>query len=296
MIISASYKTDLPSLYGPWFMRRLEAGFCRVVNPYGGQMYEVDLRLRAVDGFVFWTKNLGPFRDALAEVRRRGYPFVVQYGINGYPRVLEPAVCEAHRAVAHVREVADLYGPRVAVWRYDPILFTSLTPPAFHAENFGRLAGGLAGAVDEVVISFAHVYRKTERNVTRAAAEAGFTWEDPDDETKCRLAKTLTDIAASHGLRLTVCSQQRYVVPGAGEARCVDAGRLADVAGHPVRAPVKGNREDCRCHRSRDIGDYDTCTQGCVYCYAVSHHAVAHRRRRDHDPGGAFLFPPPLRE
>lgn len=292
MIISASYKTDLPALYGPWFMRRLEAGFCRMVNPYGGQIHEVDLRPRAVDGFVFWTKNLGPFRDALAEVRRRGYPFVVHYGINGYPRVLEPAVCDAEHAVAHVCEVADRYGPRVAVWRYDPILFTSLTPPAFHAENFGKLAATLAGAVDEVVISFAHVYRKTQRNVARAAAAAGFTWEDPDGETKRALARALTDIAASHGIRLTVCSQQRYVVPGAGEARCVDAARLADVAGHPVRAPLKGNRPDCRCHRSRDIGDYDTCTQGCVYCYAVSSTEAAARRRCDHDPDGEFLFAP----
>ena len=36
MIISASYKTDIPAFYGEWFMARLKAGYCRMVNPYGG--------------------------------------------------------------------------------------------------------------------------------------------------------------------------------------------------------------------------------------------------------------------
>jgi hypothetical protein len=91
-------------------------------------------------------------------------------------------------------------------------------------------------------------------------------------------------------MKLTVCSQRRFVVEGAGEARCVDAVRLGDVAGAPVRAPVKGNREDCRCHRSRDIGEYDTCPHGCVYCYAVNDHRLARDRHRAHDPEGEFLF------
>jgi len=38
MIISASYKTDIPAFYGEWFMNRLDAGYCDMVNPYGGQI------------------------------------------------------------------------------------------------------------------------------------------------------------------------------------------------------------------------------------------------------------------
>ena len=34
MIISASYKTDIPTFYGEWFMNRLRAGYCKMVNPY----------------------------------------------------------------------------------------------------------------------------------------------------------------------------------------------------------------------------------------------------------------------
>ena len=75
MIVSASYRTDIPAFYGRWFLNRLRAGFCRTVNPYGGQVARIELTPGAVDGFVFWTRNIGPFREALAEVAGRGFPF-----------------------------------------------------------------------------------------------------------------------------------------------------------------------------------------------------------------------------
>jgi DNA repair photolyase len=55
---------------------------------------------------------------------------------------------------------------------------------------------------------------------------------------------------------------------------------------------VKGNRPECACHESRDIGEYDTCPHGCVYCYAVRTRALARRRFQQHDPEGEFLCTP----
>ena len=293
MIVSASYKTDIPAFYGEWFMRRLDAGFCRMRNPYGGQLYEVPLGPEHVDGFVFWTKNLGPFLERLAEVSRRGYPFVVQYAINGYPRELEFAVVDAARSVGHMKRLATEYGPRVPVWRYDTIVISSLTPPDFHRRNFPALARALEGSADEVVVSFAQIYRKTKRNMDAAARQFGFTWEDPATELKHSLVKELAACAASHRMKLTVCAQPEYLAEGVvHEARCIDAIRLSDVAGRPIGAALKGNRPGCACYYSRDIGDYDTCPHGCVYCYAVQHRALARRRFEGHDPAGEFLFTP----
>ncbi|HEY6540039.1 MAG TPA: DUF1848 family protein, partial [Ktedonobacteraceae bacterium] len=49
---------------------------------------------------------------------------------------------------------------------------------------------------------------------------------------------------------------------------------------------------ECGCFASRDIGEYDTCPHGCVYCYAVQNRDLALRRYRAHDPASEFLFAP----
>jgi hypothetical protein len=295
MIISASYKTDIPAFYGEWFMNRLRAGSCMMVNPYNRRKaFRVSLRREDVDGFVFWTKNLGPFLESLAEVRVRGYPFVVQYTINGYPRKLEFSVTDASRAVKQAIQVAREYGPKALVWRYDPIIFSSETPPKSHLENFEWLAARLEGATDEVVVSFAQIYRKTKRNMDWASREFGFTWTDPDDQAKRSLMRDLSELARLHRMQLTLCSQPYLLEPSLGvpEARCVDARRISTLAGRDIQAALKGARKECGCFESKDIGDYDTCPHGCVYCYAVSRRSLARRRYAQHDPNGEFLFSP----
>ena len=289
LIISASYRTDIPAFYGEWFLERFRAGSCKVVNPYNGTLYDVSLRTSDVDGFVFWTRNAQPFLPALREVARRGDPFVVQYTITGYPRELESRVIDAAPAIETARRIAEEYGPHAVVWRYDPVLLSSLTPPEFHLANFKRIARGLAGAVNEVVISFAQIYRKTERNLNRAASEAGFTWLDPSAKVKHGLARELAACAGANGMELTVCSQPEFTAAGIGEARCVDAARLSRIAGRSIAAKIKGNRPACACYESRDIGDYDTCPHGCVYCYAVRDREVALRSWKSHDPASETL-------
>ena len=291
MIISASFKTDIPAFYADWFVNRLAAGFCRTTNPWGGQTYEIPLTPDAVDAFVLWTRNITPLADRLPRIAAVA-PFCVQYTVTGYPRAIESSTVPAERAVDAIGALRRAFGARAVVWRYDPVLLTSLTPAGWHRKNFAALATALRGLVDEVVISFAHVYRKTRRNLDAAAAQAGFGWRDPETAEKRDLAATLADIAAANDMALTVCAQADYVPPGAGLARCIDADRLSDIAGRPLAAPVKGNRPDCLCNASRDIGAYDTCPHGCRYCYAVSSHETAKARYAAHDPDGAFLFAP----
>lgn len=290
MIISASVRTDIPAFYGAWMMERLRAGYSMARNPFSQQSYRVSLRREDVDGIVFWTKNVGPFLRHLPEVRERGYPFVVQHTINGYPRALETSVADPRRAVANARAVAAAYGPRSVVWRYDPIVFSSRTPPDFHIESFGRLAEALRGATDEAVISFAQIYRKTQRNLDAAALEESFEWRDPPAAEKMALASQMVEIAQANGMQLKVCSQKELLVPGAQEARCADARRLEEIGGCRIEARLKGNRAPCGCFETRDIGDYDTCPHGCVYCYAVRTPALAAERFRRHDPASEYLY------
>jgi len=291
MIVSASYRTDIPAFYGRWFMNRLEAGFCRVMNPYGGAPSTVPLTRVAVDGFVFWSRNLAPFLVHLDEVKRRGFPFILQTTITGYPRALEASVPAAAQAAALLRAAAERFGPRTTVWRYDPILLTSITEADWHFANFARLAGELRDATDEVVVSFADFYAKTATNLAAAAGRHGFSWRDPDREEKRALLRRLASVAAEHGMALTLCTEPD-LAPLVPAARCIDAERLSDIAGRPIVAREKGNRPGCACAESRDIGAYDSCPQGCVYCYAVRNRSAVQRSREHHDVEGEALIEP----
>lgn len=300
MIVSASYRTDIPAFYGRWFLNRFRAGWAKAVNPYGRQISTIPLR-RGVDGFVFWTRNPGPFQEALAEIRRADMPFVLHCTLTGYPRALETSVIEVERSLCLMAELARAHGKRVVVWRYDPILATSLTPLDWHQENFARLAARLEGVTDEVSVSFATIYRKTERNVAAAARAHRFAWSDPGTDDKRALLLRLTETGAAHGIRLTLCSQPDLLAPGIEPSSCIDARRLEDVAkgwglDRRINANVKGNRPGCLCHESRDLGEYDTCPHGCAYCYAVGSRSLAKRRYAEHDPESEFLLPPPWAE
>jgi hypothetical protein len=93
-------------------------------------------------------------------------------------------------------------------------------------------------------------------------------------------------------LALTLSTQPG--LDAAPPARCIDAARIADIAGRPVAAATKGNRPGCLCAESRDIGAYDSCVHGCRYCYAVADHEAAQQRMRQvRRPTAAPTDPPP---
>lgn len=272
-IISASYRTDIPAFHSRWFLEQLAAGECRVANPYGGRPTVVDLRPEAVAGFVFWSRNVAPFQEALEAVHGLGLPFMLHFTHTGYPRTLERATPPGPVALAQMREVRRRWGPRALVWRYDPVAFTSLTPPDWHRDHFARLAETVAaeGLADEVVLSILHPYRKATRRLDAAARSAGFSWWTPEPEEQAALMGDLAATARALGLAVSLCTQPLLTgVPGTRPARCIDPVRLSELAGHPISARIKGNRPGCDCAESRDIGAYESCTQGCVYCYAVS--------------------------
>ncbi|MBO6783215.1 MAG: DUF1848 domain-containing protein [Alphaproteobacteria bacterium] len=300
MIISASYKTDIPALYGDWFRARRAAGHATVRNVWNGKDFRVSLRDEDCSAFVFWTRNPAPFRDELDRTAQR-HPFTVQFTVNGNPRWLERAVPARADAVEELNRISARFGPDAAVWRYDPVLLTDDTPASWHVDNFTRIADAVAGATNEVVVSFARIYRKTRRNLDRACAMHRHQWQGPPDSQRTDLAAALQDRAGERGITLSLCAQPDLIAAGKGEgitftpARCIDVARLNRVAAHfgiaDVTARTKGPREGCLCAESRDIGAYDTCSHGCVYCYAVSDPDAARRHQRAHRPDAESLHP-----
>ena len=192
-----------------------------------------------------------------------------------------------------MRRLRQRFGPRAVVWRYDPVVLAEpLLDAGWHTGNFRALARHMAGLTDEVVVSFMQPYAKTRRHLAPLAASGNLVWRDPALSEQAALVRELSGIAHRHGLRLTLCTQPALAeTAGLPAAACIDAARLSDVAGHAIPHRIKGNRPGCLCAESRDIGGYDTCPHGCLYCYAVGDHAAARRYRRRHDPTAQSLTP-----
>ena len=271
MIISASRRTDIPAFYADWMVRRLREGYCTVANPYSrNQVTWISLKPEDVDAIVFWTRNPRPLMPYLDELDSRGYQYYFQYTILGYPRELDPKSPPAATAIETFRELAEGLGPNRVIWRYDPIVFTGITSPAFHEENFRRLAESLRGYTRRVVVSIVDMYRKIEKRLKElAGTPAAVRPCDAGDfgPLMCRLA----ELAGENGMEIVSCAEEVDLRPfGILPGKCVDDRVIAEAFGIEVpKTKDPAQRKACGCVVSRDIGMYESCLFGCRYCYAT---------------------------
>ncbi len=249
------------------------------------QIRRVDLSPEVVSGIVFWSKNPRPMLPALDALS--GYPYYIQFTLNGYNYDIEPSLPPPSERIDTLLTLSKKIGPERILWRYDPILLSSQYPEAFHAERFGRLAASLEGAVRHVTISFLNLYPRIKKRMDRVGVrEASFSecWS---------LVESLYAIAASHNLAMVACAEaQDFSSIGIRSACCVDAALLSEISGKPLSAKRDPNqRPGCGCAASVDIGAYDTCPHGCAYCYANHGASASLVRLARHNPASPFLIP-----
>jgi hypothetical protein len=137
------------------------------------------------------------------------------------------------------------------------------------------LAERLREATTRCYFSFVNWYLKVRRNFARATREHGVDIRDADLAERCTIVRQLVPIAAANGMTLYSCCQDALCqacpggVEGVAKSRCVDIETIREIAPQRYRklreAPT---RQDCGCYESRDIGYYDSCPHGCIYCYA----------------------------
>jgi len=291
MIISASRRTDIPALYGEWFLNRIRAGSCLVPNPFNRhQVAEVSLRRADVDAFVFWTRNPTPFLPVLDELERRGYPFYFLFTITGLGPPLEPWCPSTEEAVTAFVRLADRLGSNRVIWRFDPIILPEGASVRGCQERFVGIARSLAGATSQVKISFVDLYRKTTRRLGSIGTEY---LADPRQHPQLEeLLSRMVTAASDNGMSITTCAEKAdYAHLGIGAGRCVDAQLLSRLFGcEGSTAKDAGQRPACACSPSKDIGMCDSCVHGCRYCYATLSHRGALANRARHDPTGPSLL------
>jgi len=288
-IISVSRRTDVPAFYGDWFVQRLKEGFAGVVNPFGGQRYIVSLKPQDVVCFVFWSKNFSPFIDSLKIIDDMGYKFYFNYTVTALPDVFESDV-EKQAAIEGLKRLSRMYSPHHINWRFDPIIISSISDGSFFVKAFEELASEFEGLVERCYFSFVTEYGKVKRNFEELERTTGVKITNCSEEFKIDLANQLSEIAERHGMRMFSCCGDYLVNDRIQKGHCID-GSVIESLFFPdgFTSKEKPTRAECGCTESSDIGTYDTCPHGCVYCYANVNKQRAVKLFNEHDKDSAFL-------
>ncbi|MDR2095987.1 MAG: DUF1848 domain-containing protein [Treponema sp.] len=265
MVISASRRTDIPAFYGEWFIKRLREKKVLVRNPMNtGRVTEIDLDPQNIACIVFWTKNPKNFLHYLDEIDSLGYRYYFQFTLTPYDAVLERNVGDKAEIIETFRELSQRIGKEKVIWRYDPIILSETYSPAYHERAFGDLCTKLNRHTEKCVISFIDRYAFLEKELNALKIR------EPDAEECNLIAETVGAIAAKNGIRAASCSEKIDLSAyGIVRNRCIDDELVNRICGLNLNyRKDTGQRAQCRCTASRDIGVYNTCRHGCVYCYA----------------------------
>jgi len=289
-IISVSRRTDIPTFYGNWFLNRLKEGFVGYINPYGGQKYAVSLKPEDVICFAFWSKNYEPFIEKLKIIDDMGYKFYFNYTITGLPTIFECNVVNKERAIDTLKVLSSMYSPKHINWRYDPIIISDYTDYDFHIKIFENIASKLEGYIGRCYFSYAIKYGKVKRNIDKFQKENDIKIMDPDTDFKIKLANELADIANRYRIKMFSCCGDYLIGPKIGKAHCISGAIVKELFyKNGFEHHEKATRKECGCTYSTDIGTYDTCPNGCIYCYANVDKIKAYKRFEKHDKKASFL-------
>lgn len=265
-IISASRRTDIPAFYPEWFIRRLKEGHVYVRKPYGGRIFRVSLESGDISCIVFWSKNIGPLLPEIGTIEKALPNLFFHFTITGIPKELEPDTPPLTDAVNDFIHLSKRSTPERLIWRFDPVCITDKISFEYYEELFTKIAGKLQGHCTTCYISFVQKYRKVLVNFERYSDH---TLSDIGPEIQKEYASRLGAIAKKHGIRLHACCNDHLISETVYKGSCINGRTLSRVFDNPtMNSSPASTRKQCACTKSIDIGAYDTCPHGCMYCYA----------------------------
>lgn len=284
MIINTGARTDTVQYYTKWLLNRFEEGYVLARNPlFPNKVTRYELTPETVDCVVFCSKNYRPILKELYKITDRFHTHF-QYTITAYGKDIEPGVPSIDDSIETLLELEQLVGRERICWRYDPVLLTEGYTIERHRETFAYIASKIAGHVDRCIFSFVEMYKKVEKNMPELVPMT--------DADKNEIAKNLGEIAGKHQLHIQTCGTNGdFTKYGIHPSGCMTLDMLGNANGIKFRTlKHKGTRAGCHCIESRDIGAYDTCLNGCKYCYANKNPQKAFENFALHDPESPLLL------
>lgn len=283
MILNTGSRTDIPAFYSDWFYNRIQEGYCLVRNPYyPEQVTKYVLRPQVIDAIVFCTKNPQPMLDRLSMLSQYCTFWFVT--ITPYEQDIEPYVPHWSKVIDSFRYLSRQVGVDRMSWRYDPIFISQKYSVSYHIERFEQMAEDLQGYTRQCVVSFIDLYEKTKRNFPQARSVTAAQQE--------QLIEAFSKIAAAKGMQIHLCCEDRALTRANVDADgCLSQTVLERAIGSALHVPKKKMARDaCSCLLGADIGMYNTCGHGCLYCYANYDNESVRVNRKLHDPASPLLI------
>jgi hypothetical protein len=285
MFLSISRRTDIPCLYGEWLTNRFKKGYVYVRNPvYRNKVSKIVLDKNGIDGIVFWTKNAINFMQYVKKFEE--YPFYFQYTITPYDKTIEKGLPDKEVIISNFIELSNRIGKNRVIWRYDPILFTDTISYEYHKDHFEYLCQKLSPYTRKCIISFMDFYRKGEK------VYKTYGLKDLSEDSVRKVTESIFSIGNEYNLNIETCCEaidlEGY---GIRHGKCIDSEIFTSLTDKKYEVKKdKGQRRECRCDESIDLGEYDSCTNGCIYCYASCNLEKACKNMEQHNPGSDLLI------
>ncbi len=287
MIISASKRCDIPSYFGQWFINRLREGYVLIQNPYNpNRVSRASLTREAVDIIVFWTKNPIPFLKYLDEIDTMGYPYYFQFTLTPYGKETEKNLPDKERLIEVFLNLSARLGKNRIIWRYDPIIIDDVYTIEYHRERFTYMAERLRGSTNRCIISFVDNYKSVSRRMGKDITA------NMVPSNVYAISKIFSEIARDNNIKIYTCAEghnlQEYNI---NHGACIDKEIIESILGTKVQTIIdKNQRSQCLCVESIDIGGYNSCNNGCNYCYALTSEETARENIKSHDPNSPILI------
>ncbi len=279
MIISASRRTDIPAFYSDWFLNRIKEQFVLVRNPFNSKLLSrIDLNPNKIDCIVFWTKNPKNIISRLEELK--DYKYYFQFTLNPYDSSIELRVAKKVQIIKTFIELSQKIGKSKVIWRYDPIFLTRKMDIKYHIKYFNHLAEILSPYTEKCIISFLDLYKKCEKNIKTLEARV------PNNHDIIELSHGFKNATGLYDLKIETCSEDIDLMDfGFEHGHCVDQDLIERIIGYKIKASKdKYQRNACGCIESTDIGEYNTCSHNCLYCYANYSLTAVKNNILKHDP------------
>jgi hypothetical protein len=287
MIISASRRTDIPAFYPEWFVNRLREGYVLTRNPMNyGQVSKIMLTPEVVDCIVLWTKDAKNILDKLKVIDDLGYIYYFQFTLTPYGKDTEPFLRDKEEIIDTFIELSQRIGKAKLLWRYDPIILNDTITIEYHLEQFEYLCSRLRGHTDICTISFVDIYSKLSKIIKNQVLR------EITKEEMTELASGFAGISRRYGIELRSCCEKLDLEElGLKPGRCIDKTVIERICGCNLKAKAETTqREGCMCIQSIDIGAYNTCKHGCVYCYANHSYSAVEQNYLKHNPKADLLI------